>query len=95
MHFCRKILKILLFYKGCTGTGLVMYGYRAWCPGTGPSFWFSFLLIPSLLFEEATGECHGLLLLNDVYAHAKDERNCSNSFRVMAKNVTCVRVLVR
>ena len=38
------------------GTGLVMYGYWAWCPGIGPSFWFSFLLIPPLLFEEGTGE---------------------------------------
>ena len=76
------------------GTGLVMYGYRAWCPGIGPSFWFSFPLIPPLLFEEDTGEYHDLLLLNDVYVHANDERNYSNSFRDMAKNVTCVRVLV-
>ena len=67
-----------------------MYGYRTWCPGIGPSFWFSFLLISPLLFEEETGKYHALLLLNDVYVHAKDERNYSNSLRVMAKNVTCV-----
>ena len=71
------------------GTGLVMYRYSSWCPGIGPSFCFSFLLIPPLLFEEDTGEHHDLLLLNDVYVHAKDERNYSNSFRVMAKNITC------
>ena len=62
------------------GTGFVMYGYQAWCPGIGPLFWFSFLLIPLLLFEEDIGEYHDLLLLNDVYMHAKDERNYSNSF---------------
>ena len=90
MHFCSNILSIL-FYKG---TGLVMYGYWAWCLGIGPSFWFHFLLIPPSLFQKDTGGYHDLLLLNDVYMHAKDERNYSYSFRVMAKNVTCVRVLV-
>ena len=64
--------------------------------GTGHGVWVlglhfgCFLLIPPLLFEEDTGEYHNLLLLNDVYVHEKDERNYSNSFRVMAKNVTCV-----
>ena len=47
------------------GTGLVMYGYRAWCVGIGPSFWLSFLLILKLLFEEDIGEYHDLLLLNE------------------------------
>ena len=62
------------------GTGLVMYGSWAWCPGIGPSFWISFLLILPLLFKGDIGEYHDLFLLNDVHVHAKHERNYSNGF---------------
>ena len=79
-----------------------MYGYWA-CyvrvQGMVSGYW-AFILVQfssysTIIIWEDTGEYHDLLLLNDVYVHAKDERNYSNSFWVMAKNVTCVRVLVR
>ena len=71
-----------------------MYGYRAWCPSTGLDFCFGFVAITPLLFEDFTGKYHILLALNEVHVHAKDERNYLNSFRVMTKNMTLVRVLV-
>ena len=56
----------------------------------GLHFGSVFFLFHHLLFEEYTGQYHDLLLLHDLYMHAKDERNYLNSFQVMAKNVTCV-----
>ena len=57
-------------------------------------FWFCFVTISPLSFEEDTGEYPIFLLLNEVHLHAKADRNQRNSFGVMKENVTLVRVLV-